>query len=510
MRSAVTDPAGDAFDRIFHPRSVAIVGASVRGNVFGTGILSALKAIGFEGRLYAVNPKGGEYNGMKIYTGLSEIPEPIDFAIIAVPAERVPKALEECRLMGVVGAEILSAGFSELGTEAGARLEQEIRDIASRGIRVVGPNCFGIYCPMSGLTLLPGPDLSRKSGPVSFVSQSGGMSIDFAHIGKWMGIGFSKVVSFGNGADLRETELLEYFGSDPETRVIAMYIEGVKDGGRFFSVLKDVAARKPVVVNKGGLTEAGKRAVESHTASMGGSRRIWEAVLRQAGAVQVGDLWEMAQTCLAFSLLPAGVYENITVAGGGGALGVSACDEAERYGLSIPLLDPEITETILLHLPRPGSSAKNPIDAANPFVGPQAYREVFLNAARDPRVDIQILIQLLHHYKSLSSAMGLSSPKEVAPYRQLAEEMKEVAGITGKPLMLVLPDFKQGVESMDIAEMIREARDIFLDRGIPVFDDLGNCLRALGHVSRYYAGRRRRAGYRQKNGGTEEGTWMPC
>lgn len=492
MESVITEPARDAFERIFHPRSVAIVGVSARGNVFGTGILSALKAIGFEGRLYAVNPKGGEYNGMKIHTGLSEIPEPIDFAIIAVPAERVPQALEECRLVGVAGAEILSAGFSELGTEEGVRLEQEISDIASRGIRVVGPNCFGIYCPLSGLTLLPGPDLSRKSGPVGFVSQSGGMSIDFAHIGKWMGIGFSKVVSFGNGADLREIELLEYLGSDPETRVIAMYIEGVKDGRRFFRVLKEVAARKPVIVNKGGLTEAGARAVESHTASMGGSKRIWEAVLRQVGAVQVGDLWEMAQTCLAFSLLPPRVYEHITVAGGGGALGVSACDEAERYGLSIPPLDPEITEAILQHLPRPGSSAKNPIDAANPFVGPQAYREVFLNAAGDPRVDVQILIQLLHHYKSLSSAMGLTSPKEVAPCRQLAGEMKEVADITGKPLMLVLPDFKQGMESMDIEEMIREARDIFLDRGIPVFDDLGDCLRALGHVSRYYAGRKAR------------------
>lgn len=492
MESAITEPARDAFDRIFHPKSVAVIGVSASGYAFGTGILSSLKAIGFEGRLYAVNPKGGEYNGMKIYTGLSMIPEPIDLAVIAVPAERVPNALEECRRMGVAGVEILSAGFSEIGTEAGARLEQEIRDIASRGIRVVGPNCFGIYCPQSGLTLLPGPDLSRKSGPVGFVSQSGGMAIDFAHIGKWMGVGFSKMVSFGNGADLRETELLEYFGRDPETRVIAMYIEGVKDGKRFFSVLKDVAARKPVIVNKGGLTEAGSRAVESHTASMGGSKRIWEAVLRQAGAVQVGDLWEMAQTCLAFSLLPPRVYEHITVAGGGGALGVSACDQAELYGLSIPQLDPEITKAILEHLPRPGSSAKNPIDAANPFVGPQAYREVFLKAAGDQRVDAQILIQLLYHYKSLSSAMGLSSPKEIAPYRQLADEMKGVVDATGKPLMLVVPNIKQGVESMDIEEMIREARAIFLDRGIPVFDDLGHCLRALGHVSRYYALRRAR------------------
>jgi len=482
----------DRFERIFHPRSVAIVGVSSRGSMFGTGILSALKAIGYRGNIYAVNPRGGEYNGMKIYTGLAEIPEQVDFAVIAVPAEHVPSALEECRVMGVAGAEILSAGFSELGTEEGMRLEQRIRDIASRGIRVVGPNCFGIYCPQSGLTLLPGPDLSRKSGPVGFISQSGGMSVDFAHIGKWMGFGFSKMVSFGNGADLRETELLEYFGEDPKTRIIALYIEGVKDAKRFFSVLKDVAARKPVVVNKGGLTEAGGRAVQSHTASLGGSRRIWEAVFRQTGAVQVEDLWEMAHTCLAFSLLPPKVYRNIAAAGGGGALGVNACDAAERHGLNIPVLDPRISEAILQHLPRPGSSAKNPIDAANPLVGPNAYRNVLLLAAEDPQVDIQILIQLLYHYESLSSALGLSSPKELTPYRELAEVVAEAADTTGKPIVLVLPNCKQGLESMHIEEMIREAREIFLDKRIPVFDDLGNCLKALGNVSRYYALRQAR------------------
>ena len=483
-----------AFERIFNPGSVAVMGVSSKGGMFGTGILSALKAIGFAGDLYAVNPRGGKYAGMKIYTSLAEIPGPVDFAIIAVPAERVPAALRECRDRGVAGAEILSAGFSELGTRDGMRLEQEIREIASGGIRVVGPNCFGIYCPQSGLTLLPGPDLSRESGPVGFISQSGGMSIDFAHIGKWMGIGFSKMVSFGNGADLRETELLAYLGDDPRTRVIGMYIEGVRDGENFFRVLKDVAARKPVVINKGGLTEAGSRAVQSHTASLGGSRRIWEAALRQAGAVQVEDIWEMARTCLAFSLLPPGVYTNITVAGGGGALGVNACDIAELHGLNIPPLDPELSSAILEHLPRPGSSARNPIDAANPFVGPQAYREVLLLAAKDPRVDIQVLIQLLYHYESMSSALGMASSKEVTPYQELAGVTAEVVRTTGKPLVLVLPNYKQGVESLNVEDLIREARKAFLDRGIPVFDDLGGCLKALGNVSRYYALSRARGG----------------
>jgi acyl-CoA synthetase (NDP forming) len=298
-------------------------------------------------------------------------------------------------------------------------------------------------------------------------------------------------VSFGNGADLRETELLEYFRDDPETQVIAVYLEGVDNGRAFLSMLKDVAARKPVVINKGGLSEAGSRAVESHTASLGGSSRIWEAVIRQCGAVQVGDLWEMAEACLAFSLLPPRAYENITVAGGGGALGVSACDTAEAFGLKLPMLDPGITEAILSVLPRPGSSARNPIDAANPFVGPDAYREIFLKAAEDPRIDLQVLVQLVYHYQSLSKAMGVVSVKDVVPYRELAQVSADVAARTGKPIVLVLPNIKQGAESMDIEDMNREMRDTFLGKGIPVYDDIKKALRAIGHVSRYYARRAR-------------------
>jgi len=475
----------EVFDRIFNPGSVAIIGVSPRGTGFGSGIMSSLTAIGFGGDIFPVNPNGGEFLGRKICRSLDDIDRPLDFAIIAVPAEDVPGTLEKCRKMGIAGAEILSAGFSEAGTIRGDALEDEIRKIAAQGIRVIGPNCFGIYCPRSGLTLLPGPDLSRESGEVAFISQSGGMSIDFAHIGKWMGVKFSKVISFGNGADLRETELLEYLGRDPETKVIAMYMEGVSDGQRFFRVLKEVAAKKPVIINKGGLSEAGGRAVASHTASMGGSRVIWESVLRQAGAVQVGDLWELAQTCLAFSMLPIKEYKGVSVAGGGGALGVSAGDLAERYGLDLPLFDTALSEAILEVLPKPGSSARNPIDAANPFVGPDAYRHMFEHAGKDSRVDAQVLIQLLHHFKALAMGLGVESVKQVTPYRELSQAVKTAMDATGKPVILVAPEFKQGQESSDITDLIRETRKVFLEQGMPVFSDLGYALRALSHISGY-------------------------
>jgi acyl-CoA synthetase (NDP forming) len=469
---------------------MAVVGVSAdsRSVGFGNGILLASLAMGFAGEILPVNPRGGTFAGLRIYRSVEEIPGEIDFAVIAVPAESVPAALEACRRKGAAGAEVVTAGFAELGSPEGIGLENQIREIAAGGLRVVGPNCFGIYCPRSGLTLLPGPDLSRESGPVAFLSQSGGMSIDFAHIGKWMGLRFSKVVSFGNGADLRETELLRYLGEDPETGVIAMYVEGVEDGDAFFATARAVARRKPVVVYKGGLSEAGRRAVVGHTASLGGSRAIWSSILRQVNAVAVHDLAEMAEACLAFSLLPARAYRGISVIGGGGALGVAAGDAAEAHGIAIPPLPPELRARIDAVLPKPGSSAGNPIDVANPFFPPEGLGEVLRLAAEDERVEAQVVTSLLYHYKSQALVTGRALA-EVAPFRELAGVAGEAARETGKPVILVLPSLKRGLDDLDVHEMLARARRAFLDEGIPVFDEVSDVLRALGHLNTYY-GRR--------------------
>ncbi|MBN2538545.1 MAG: CoA-binding protein [Deltaproteobacteria bacterium] len=474
------------FERIFNPKSVVIVGVSSKpGFGFGRGMFNALMAMGFAGSIYPVSPKGGEIDGLKIYETVEEIPGEVDFAVISIAARHVPEALEACRKKGAAGAEILSAGFSETETPEGTALEEEVKRIAGKGIRVIGPNCFGIYCPESGLTLIPGPDLSREPGPVAFLSQSGGMSVDFAHIGKWMGVRFSKVVSFGNGADLRESELLNYLLDDPDTGVITMYVEGVENGRDFFSALRRTAERKPVIVYKGGLSDSGGRAVASHTASMGGSGVIWRSALRQCNAVQVGGIMEMAQTSLAFSLLPHKIYKGVSVMGGGGALGVNACDVAESLGLEIPRLKEEIEARIISILPRPGSSAGNPIDVANPFVSAQILKEVLLLAAGDEKIDLQIMIQLLYHYKSLAGGIGADSIRDVSPHHELAQGVQEVVDTTGKPVIVVLPNLKQEIDSMDVEEVMREARKAFLDRGIPVFDDISDALKAVNRVSDY-------------------------
>jgi acyl-CoA synthetase (NDP forming) len=478
------------FERIFHPRRLAIVGVSAEGGArgFGIGMLTGLKAMNFEGEIFPVNPKGGEFAGVTFYRRVEDIPGEIDFAIIAVSAKDVPDALDACRKKGAAGAEILSAGFSELGTEEGKLLENKIREVAAKGIRVVGPNCFGIYCPRSGLTLLPGPDLSRESGPVAFLSQSGGMAIDLAHKGKWMGLKFSKVISFGNGADLREVDLLNYFADDAETGVVGMYVEGIKDGDAFFQAIKKTTNKKPVVVCKGGLSAAGRRMVVSHTASMGGSRIIWQSVLRQVNAVQVQDLEELAEACLAFCFLPQEVFKRLSIVGGGGALGVTACDAAENFGMEVPPLKQKIRERVENLLPKPGSSGTNPIDVANPFVEPKILKEVLRTAALDEQIDLQIIISLLYHYKTMARTMG-KPVAQVAPYRELAESISDVVKETKKPVIVVLANPKRGVDDLDIVEMLALARKEFLSRGLPVFDELHDAIRAVGHVNTYWAKR---------------------
>ncbi len=487
-------------DRMFAPASIAIVGVSSEGFGFGRGILLSHLAIGCKCKLYPVNKRGGSIKGMTIYPSIEAIPDTIDFAIIAVPAHQVPLAVEACRRKGAVGAEILSSGFRETGTPEGIALEEELQTIARRGIRVIGPNCFGIYCPKSGLTMLPGPDLSRKPGGVALLSQSGGLSVDFAHIGKWRGINFSKVVSFGNGCDLRETEMLRYLRHDPETKVICLYIEGVDDGREFLFVLKETAAEKPVIVIKGGLSDSGCRAAASHTASLGGKRAIWKAALRQCNAVQVENLEEMTDAALAFSLLPAGVYRGCSVAGGGGALGIAAADAAEPFGLAIPRLREDLQAAILEVLPKPGSSPADPIDIANPFVSPDAIKDILIYAARDENVDIHILIQLLYHYKSVQSSLSNVRLKDITPCRELAKACSDTVEIGKKPIMLVLPNFKQEEDAIEIEEVIRETRRLFTEAGMPVFDDVKNALRAIASVSGYHRRRKMRTSSSRQQG----------
>lgn len=476
------------YQRIFNPERLLIVGISGQGKGVACDLFYALKDFGYKGEILFVNPKGGNFAGRTIYREIEEIPGEIDLATIFVNAAAVPGLLESCRLKGAAGAVIFSSGFGELGTDEGIALEQELVRIIKKGIRVIGPNCMGIYCPEGGLTTLQGPDFPRQSGPVAFIAQSGGQSIDFANAGKSIGLTYSKIVSIGNGIDLRETELLQYFGRDDETRVVNMYIEGIADGDSFTETIREVSVKKPVIVLKGGLSEAGSRAVLSHTASMGGSRTIWESVLRQVNAVQVKDLSEMARTSLAFAYLPAATYKNLSVIGGGGGMGVSAADLAEDFGLNVPPFSSEVAGRIDDILPKPGSNPGNPVDLAIPFAPPQMIKDVLSSAAGDECIDLQIQFNMFSYYLHIARESG-NPIKAVVPYEEIADCVRAVIDETGKPVVSVLANHVRGLDHLDVIEMVEAARRAFVERDIATFDSLADAMQAIKHINSYYGGK---------------------
>ncbi len=275
-----------ALDKMIHARSIAFIGANRSGGRGFPGLFANIQAFGFSGKLYPINPRADEINGIRAYPSLLALPEPVDLVIIAVPAPLVPAALQDCIAFGSRNIHIFSSGFQETGEEEGIILQREIERIAREGrLNVIGPNCMGLYVPAS--RILTWSEAPAESGPVSMISQSGGNAQDFTNYASArFGIYFNKVISYGNALTLDSTDFLEYLGNDEGSRIITMYLEGIKNGRRLLQLLTRINRRKPVIILKGGLTESGARAVSSHTGSMAGGEKIWDAVFRQSGAVQ--------------------------------------------------------------------------------------------------------------------------------------------------------------------------------------------------------------------------------
>lgn len=377
-----------ALEYIFHPRSIAVIGASEQPDNRGRDWLQACLDMGFRGSLYPVNPNATQVLGLKAYPTVRDIPGPVDHVIFCVPSRLVTRILEDCVAKGVKVAHFFTSGFREVSQE-GKDLEQEVLRIARRGgIRIIGPNCMGIYAPGSGIAWRP--TLPREAGEVGFFSQSGGNAQELGNLAAARGFRFSKVVSYGNAIDINEADLLEYFLLDPESRVIAGYIEGVRDGPRFQRLLKDSQDRKPILLLKGGETEAGTRAMASHTGSLAGSWQVWQGLCRQHRLVQARDLDEMADLILTFLhfKLPRG--RRAVVLGMGGGASVQAADDCQRAGLGVPHLSPEAQRELRGIFPEAGTSIKNPIDS-NMAVSLDEMRRAARIAAGSPNIDFSIV-----------------------------------------------------------------------------------------------------------------------
>ncbi|HEU65180.1 MAG TPA: hypothetical protein ENN57_00760 [Chloroflexi bacterium] len=349
-------------DFLFRPNSIALVGITTAETWHWTRtFLEGLMEIGFDRPLYLVNPKGGEIKGHKIYTSLKDVPGNIDYAIGLVNAQIAPKLVEECAEKGVQAIHFCTAGFSETGEAQRVKLESELAEIArKKGVRILGPNCMGIYCPQSRLSFSPA--FPKESGPVGVISQSGGNSIYLVRQAALRGVRFSKVISYGNACDINENDLLEYLANDADTKIIALYIEGIKDGKRFRRAMEEATKEKTVILLKGGATEGGARAAAGHTAALSGSRTTWDAFCKQLGIISVSSIEEMIDVLVTLLFLPLPGGRNAVLFGAGGGASVLIADEFENRGLRVPPLPQKLIAQIREFTPIAGNILRNPVD----------------------------------------------------------------------------------------------------------------------------------------------------
>jgi acetyltransferase len=447
---------GHSLDPLFRPTSVAVLGASATPGSVGSIVMRNLLLNPFGGLVYPVNPKRRSVQGVYCYPSLVEVPEVPDLAVIATPATTVPDMIGQCVSRGVRAAIVISAGFSELGKE-GRALENEVRDIARGQMRIIGPNCLGVIHPPSGLNASFAASMARP-GQVALLSQSGAICTSILDWARETHVGFSTFVSVGAMLDVDFADLLDYFGDDPTTRSIILYMESIGDVRKFLSAARAVARTKQVIVVKSGRHEAGARAAASHTGALAGADAVFDAAFHRAGVLRVTtirDLFNMSEI-LAMQPQPRGpALAIITNAGGPG---VMATDALMTSGGRLAELSPETRGALDAFLP-PFWSHANPIDILGDAT-PDRYRKAVEACARDRGV--QGLLILL-------TPQAMTDPTETA--RQLAP----FAALENKP---VLASWMGGVD-------VRAGRDVLTRAGIPQFDAPEAAIRAFLHMVQY-------------------------
>jgi len=459
-------------DEIFCPRGVAVVGASPLNLSFAELVVHSLKEAKFPA-VFPVNPKHKEVMGLPCYANLTDIPGAVDHVIVSIPAGSVLKLLDDCAAKRIKSVHFFTAGFGETGEAEGQELEKAMLVKAKAGgFRIIGPNCVGLYVPKS--RLVNNINSPLEPGPIAFISQSGGHAQNLPDYCRERGLRFSKIVSYGNALDVNESELLEYFSKDPETEIIAAYIEGVKDGKRFMRAMAETAAQKPVVIYKGGRTEAGRRAAYGHTASLTSSVAIFEALCRQVKVIQVDDLDEMIDVLTALRFVrPLPRDAGAALMGAGGGPSVLASDEMEKEGLRVPCLSPGVQAELKQSLPVAGSIFANPLDTPNLIV-PEAISTATQVLGRVP--EIHMLIYHLGFHPISRWGLGRLSPENFV--KPVVGVMKEAQRKTGKPILLALRP-PQGLDGM--MEFLA-AQKAFVEAGFPVFYSMRHLARAMVRV----------------------------
>ncbi len=454
-------------DRAFNPRCVVVVGDKKDSEFRWLQSQS-----NYKGKLYSVQISptdidGIETLGVKNYTSLLDIPEPIDLVIVAVPRAAAPKILADCIRKDVAAAHFFTSGFAETDTEEGIRLERLLTKMAEEAnFHLIGPNCMGIFNPRIGICQGQG-QYTSSTGRVGLISQSGNHATTFANEAHLHGLDLCKSVSFGNGIVLNATDYLEYFSHDPEIKVIGMYLEGVKDGRRFLKVLREVAAQKPVVIWKGGRTEEGARAIASHTGSLAMSQTIWDAAVKQCGAIKVTKMEELIDTLKALLYLSPVRGNRMAMTGGSGGQSVAIADVFAEAGLKVPLLTQESYNELATFFILIGGGYRNPVDTGN--ANRRQMRRILGILERDTNIDNLVLL--------LTTRRG--NPGQLQTH---IDSLVDIRKKTMKPVMAILASFFS-------PEHVQQAEDIMhklQDGGIPTFIGLERGARAMKNALDYY------------------------
>lgn len=453
----------DKLNSIFYPRSIAVVGASRQLGSVGQSLLANIIDSRYQGIVYPVNPKAKGILGIKCYPNIIEIPDVVDMAVIIVPPQYVPEVLEECGKKGIKGAIVITAGFKEIGGK-GIELEDKVKKIIEKhDMALFGPNCLGVINTdsESSMNATFGTKMS-KEGNIAFLSQSGALCVAVLDYAIEANIGFSKFISMGNKAGLTENELLLYLKNDPKTDVILMYLEDLADGREFMRIAREITNSptnpKPVIALKAGRTRLGARAASSHTGSLAGSDRVYDAIFSQCGVLRGNTLEEIFDLVKAFSSQPLPEGNNVAIVTNSGGPGILATDTCIRFGMNIASFSPSTVNRLKKILP-PTASLNNPIDLIA-----DAQHEEYEATLREILKD-----------KAVHSSIIILTPTAFTNVDKISEAIVKVAKEFKKPVLCCLLgvyDVSSGIEILE-------------ENGIPDYRFPESAARALSEMANF-------------------------
>lgn len=450
-----------ALNHFFEPRSVAIVGASRTEGKVGYEILAGLLKARFPGEIYPVNPTCEEIQGLKVYPDLKSIGQTPDLAVLVVAAKHVPDVMQECANLGIKAVVIIASGFKESGPK-GAELEKTVIRIAkSAGIRVIGPNCIGLMVPRQKLNASFGGDLPA-AGSIGYFSQSGSLLAAIVDMVGGTHLGFSKLISIGNKADVDELTIIRALGDDPDTKVIAGYLETISDGDTFIRQAERISREKPILLMKAGFTEAGARAASSHTGRLAESESAYECVFERAGVIRCESIKDQLDYARAFACQPLPQGKQVAVIANAGGAGIMATDAIERFGLKLAQFAPETKDKLAMseELAR-AASINNPIDLLGDALA-NRYEFALRVVLDDPNTD---------------TILVLLSPHAMTECAETARAIVRVANENGskKP---ILACFLGSRRVADAVEILREGM-------IPSYGSPEEAVKAIRIMCRY-------------------------